>query len=96
MPNGNKPVHELRLGRIKAAVFENDTQHGKRHNVVLQRIYRDEHDQWQTSTSFGRDDLPLVSRVADLVHLWLYQSANGSERASGQERGSNSEKTDSF
>src|SRR5690606_22683302 len=54
-----RPVHEVRLGRIKAAVWENQTQNGTRHNVTLSRLYKDG-DQWKDSASFGRDDLPLV------------------------------------
>jgi hypothetical protein len=74
MSNSNKPAHEVRLGRIKAAVWENETEAGVRHNVTLQRIYRDG-DEWKTSDSFGRDDLPLVAKVADLAHTWIYQSS---------------------
>ena len=79
---GNKPVHEIRLGRIKAAIWENSTANGVRHNVTILRIYRDG-DQWNTSDSFGRDDLPLVTKVADLAHSWIYehgQKSNGQER----------------
>ena len=54
-----RPVHEIRIGRIKAAIWGNETQNGTRHNVSLSRIYKDG-DEWKDSTSFGRDDLPLV------------------------------------
>jgi hypothetical protein len=70
-----RPVHEIRLGRIKAAIWENDTKDGTRHNVSLSRIYKDG-SQWKDSTSFGRDDLPLVIKVADLAHTWVYENAN--------------------
>lgn len=66
-----RPVHEVRMGRIKATVWENETREGIRHNVSLTRIYRDGKD-WKDSTSFGRDDLPLVAKVADLAHSWVY------------------------
>ena len=78
----NKPVHEVRLGRIKAAVWENNTANGVRHNVTILRIYRDG-EQWKTSDSFGRDDLPLVTKVADLAHSWIYEQ---SKQSNGQER----------
>ena len=75
-----RPVHEIRLGRIKAAIWENEVQNGIRHNVTFQRIYKDG-DQWRQSESFGRDDLPLVMKVADLAHTWIYeQSQDGSAR----------------
>jgi hypothetical protein len=83
MSSGNKPVHEVRLGRIKAAIWENETKEGAiRHNVTLQRIYRDG-DQWKSSDSFGRDDLPLVAKVVDQAHTWIFQhgqSANGAQK----------------
>ena len=68
----NKPVHEIRLGRIKAVIWENDTAQGTRHNVTISRIYNDG-NQWKDSSSFGRDDLPLVQKVADKAHDWIFE-----------------------
>ena len=79
----NKPVHEVRLGRIKAAIWANETDNGVRHNVTITRLYKDG-DEWKTSTSFGREELPLVAKVADLAHSWIYQhgqEANGNSEA---------------
>lgn len=67
-----KPVHEVRLGRIKAAIWANESENGVRHNVTITRLYKDG-DEWKTSTSFGREELPLVAKVADLAHTWIYQ-----------------------
>lgn len=67
-----KPVHEIRLGRIRAAVWENETQNGARHNVTVSRLYKDG-DQWKDSTSFGREDLPVVCKVLDMAHTWIYE-----------------------
>jgi hypothetical protein len=69
-----RPVHEIRLGRIKAAIWANETDNGTRHNVTITRIYKDG-DEWKTSSSFGRDELPLVAKVADLAHSWIFQQA---------------------
>ena len=70
-----RPVQEIRLGRIRAAIWVNETENGIRHNVTLSRLYRDEQQgQWKDSTSFGRDDLPLVAKVADQAHLWIFQA----------------------
>jgi hypothetical protein len=80
--NSNKPVHELRMGRIKAAIWENETQGGAvRHNVTFQRIYQDEAGQWASSDSFGRDDLLLLGKLANEVHTWIFQQGqSGGER----------------
>lgn len=66
-----RPVHEIRLGRIRAAIWENGTQNGTRYNVTFRRLYRDG-EEWKDSDSFGRDDLPLVAKVADRVHSWIF------------------------
>ena len=66
------------MGRIKAAIWENETQTGVRHNVTVQRIYKDERQEWQSSDSFGRDDLPLLAKVVDQAHDWIYQQTNQS------------------
>lgn len=73
-----RPVHEIRLGRIKAAIWENETDTGVRHNVTFSRIYKDE-DQWKSSDSFGRDDLLLLGKVADLAHSWIFEQAHNSD-----------------
>ncbi len=76
-----KPVHEIRLGRIKAAIWRNETQNGSMFNVTISRLWKDG-AQWRDSTSFGRDDLPLVAKVADVVHTWIFtqnQDQNGSQ-----------------
>jgi hypothetical protein len=62
---------------VKAAVWANEVDGSIRHNVTLQRIYKDG-DKWKSSQSFGRDDLALVAKVADLAHTWIFQQ--GQER----------------
>lgn len=67
-----RPLHEVRLGRIKAVIWGNETENGNvRHNVQVRRIYKDG-DDWKQSDSFGRDDLPLVAKVLDLAHTWIF------------------------
>lgn len=65
-----KPVQEIRMGRIKAAIWENDTEKGIRYNVTISRLYKDE-ETWKNSSSFGRDDLLLASKVLDRAHSWI-------------------------
>lgn len=70
----NKPAHEIRLGKIKATLWAKETENGTLYNVTLGRLYRDG-EQWKTSESFGRDDLPLLAKVADLAHSWIFEQA---------------------
>ena len=69
---GNKPIHELRMGTIKAAIWQNEAKNGHRYNVRITRLYKDG-DEWKTSDSMGRDELPLVAKVADMAHTWIFQ-----------------------
>ena len=73
MKTNNKPIHEVRLGAIKAAVWKNETEtRGPRFSVKLSRIYKDG-DDWKSTEIFGRDDLLQVSKVADQTHSWIHQ-----------------------
>lgn len=76
----DKPVHEVRLGAIKAAIWKNDTENGVRYNTTIRRLYKDG-DEWKDTDSFGRDDLLVVAKVSDLAHTWIHQEAQakGSE-----------------
>ena len=67
-----KPAHEIRLGRIKATIWANENESGPWFNVRVIRLYREE-EGWKTSTSFGREDLPLVVKAADMAHTWILQ-----------------------
>lgn len=76
-----KPVHEIRLGAIKASIWANETATGPRHNVTLGRLYKDTNDDWRTSDSLGREDLLLAVKVLDLAHTWLYQQTEEGARS---------------
>jgi len=64
----NKPVDEIRIGSVKAAIWKNETESGPRFNVTFQRLYRDGENGWRSTDSFGRDDLLVLAKVADQVH----------------------------
>jgi hypothetical protein len=71
MSENNKPIHQVRIGRIKAAVFDNGDDAPRK--VQFTALYKDEEDKWQGSQSFTREDLPLLIKVADRVHSYLYE-----------------------
>lgn len=75
-----KPVHEIRLGAVKAAIWANPTNNGSVfHSVVLSRIYKDEAGAWQESRSLNRDDLLLAGKVLDRAHSWVCDTARKPE-----------------
>jgi hypothetical protein len=44
----------------------------------LSRLYRDG-EEWRSLESFGRDDLLVLAKVADLAHTWICEQARGEE-----------------
>ena len=66
-----QPIHEIRVGAIKAAIWANTNDNITRHNVTFERLYKDG-DSWKSSASFSRDDLPLLCKVGDQAHTWIY------------------------
>lgn len=79
MPNGkddtNRPVHNVRYGAIKAAVWRNVVDNGNAsrpmYNVTFSRSYKDGEDNWRDSQSFGYDDLLVVAKAANDCHSWI-------------------------
>ncbi|HBE67717.1 MAG TPA: hypothetical protein DDW52_06165 [Planctomycetaceae bacterium] len=71
MSDNNKPIHRIRLGAVAASVFANDAQEKTFYNVAIERSYKDG-EEWKHTKSFGRDDLLLVAKVADLAHSWIH------------------------
>ena len=68
----NLPVKTFRLGRIKAAVWENQAEQ-KFYTVTFARTYVDEAKNYHDTDSFGRDDLPLVAKLADQAHTFTFE-----------------------
>ena len=67
------PVKTFRLGRIKAAVWENESDKAKFFNVTFARTYMDEARNFHDTDSYGRDDLPLIAKLADQAHTFIFE-----------------------
>ena len=73
MAQKQKPVHEVRLGRIRAAIWPNQVDGRETwFNVTFSRLYKDG-DQWKDTSAFRRDDLPIVAKVADMAYAWIWE-----------------------
>ncbi len=71
-----RPAHEIRLGRIKATIWANQSESGPWFNVTLSRNYKED-DEWKSSSSFGRDELLTVAKAADLANTWIHSQSQG-------------------
>jgi hypothetical protein len=81
-----KPVHVVRYGTIKGAIWRNVVDNGNAsrpmYNVTFTRSYKDGED-WRDSQSFGLDDLLVLAKAANDCHTWIYEqrSRDASEAA---------------
>ncbi len=79
MAENNRPLHDIRLGRIKCAIWANSTDNGTQYNATFVRVYRlPEKDRgnrdngWRESSSFGRDDLLTLAEVSRQAACWIH------------------------
>ena len=88
--NHDKPVDEVRLGRITATIWRNRTT-GRRD--LLQHAdhppFSGAGTNWDRSPSFGRDDLLTVAKVADIANTRIHelQAEAPQRRTRGRARG---------
>ena len=87
MNDKKKPAHEIRVGKIKATIWANETETGERYNAVLKRIYRITEDKrkkddngWRETDSIGRDDLLLLAKVADMAQTWMFEQTESKKK----------------
>ncbi|MBX3352969.1 MAG: hypothetical protein KF684_08530 [Phycisphaeraceae bacterium] len=75
MTNNQPPADTVMLGPIRAAIWENQTEKGGRYySVTFERRYFDsESGSWKSTTSYGRDDLLPLSKVAEMACLRIHE-----------------------
>ncbi len=81
-PGKKKPVHTIRYGKLKAAIWMNEGQTGPFHNVTFSRSYRDGQNTWHDASSFNLHDLPLLAKLTNDCHSWItWQERKAKESA---------------
>lgn len=78
--SSNKPEKVFRLRGISASIFANKAKSEGRditfRKVSVQRAYKDG-DDWKNTTSFGRDDLPVLQIVLQRAHEFILDTEAG-------------------
>ncbi len=84
--NGQQtPVAKIQAGQVSAALWENQVEiKGKTVTLLkttIQRRYRDRDGNWQSSNSFGRNEIPLaiycLQKVFDKIIEKQKEGSNG-------------------
>jgi len=67
-----EPVKRIRLGRIDATIWANQSEKGDVwYNVTVSRSYKDG-DKWKDASGFRRDDLPILAKAVDMAYAWIW------------------------
>ena len=67
----NKPEFTYRLGNLSATIWQNQTEKGTYYRTEIVRNYRDTKGTWQTSSSFGHDELLNVAKLAERAEEYI-------------------------
>lgn len=66
----SKPVHEIRLNRVKLAIWQNQGQNGAYFSISVSRVFKKD-DDWQRSDTLQANDLLALAKAADLADSWI-------------------------
>jgi hypothetical protein len=65
--NENKPLREIRVGRVCASVWRNEYERdGEKQaflSTTIRKLYTDKSGQWRSSTRFSRRELEDAAKV---------------------------------
>lgn len=67
-----RPIHVVRFGPLRAAIWANRVSTGVVHNVTVSRSFK-VGNEWRESSSFGVDDLLGLAKAIDFAHTWILE-----------------------
>ena len=69
-----KPVDEIRLGNVRAAIWENSNEEGKVFfSLTIDVSYADKQGNWQQKKSFSMNECLRLEKVAGQVALRIQE-----------------------
>ena len=82
-----KPHARVRIGAVKAAIWQNQAGDRTLYNVTFSKSYCDADGQWKTTQGFGRNDLLVLAKVADRAHSRIVDLEQGEATAEQDDEG---------
>ena len=73
----NAPVAKVSVGLQTASIFKNESEGRAFYNVSFDRRYRTADGNWKSTSSYGRDDLLSLAKLADLAHTKVLELQTG-------------------
>ncbi len=68
----SSPIKKFSVGGVQVAVWENQSKEGNQfYTVSLDRRYKDKDDEWKSSNSFKKNDLPKAVLALQKAYEFL-------------------------
>ncbi|MEM8773147.1 MAG: hypothetical protein AAGD92_15995 [Pseudomonadota bacterium] len=88
MSENNRPIETIRAGRIKASIWENQSESGSFLSVTFAKTYTDDRGKPRDTQTFSLSDVPTVAMVATRTfwraHELQREFAQTQDRTQGQ------------
>lgn len=76
MTETKKPEKTFRIGRLSATIWLNEGSEGNKFfSVDIVRNYKDQNDNWKTTSSFSHDELLNVATLAQRAEAFIASKA---------------------
>lgn len=90
MEQNQKPIEKFSAGAVSAGLWENEiTTNGKTVTIMkamVSRRYRDRNDNWKTTYSFSRNEIPLAIYCLQKAFESIIEKAKQNSNDIEQER----------
>jgi hypothetical protein len=80
MPSNQRPIAQVSVGSIHAAIWRNATQGNPFYNTTFEARYKDDHGEWKTTKSFGQMELLALAKCTDLCFDAITQLQDENKR----------------
>ena len=71
MATKHKPIHQIRIGKVRASIWEQSSGKGPFLTVTLSRSYKDKQAQWHNGHSYLGHDLEALIDCALEAKEWM-------------------------
>ena len=72
MAKTNKPEFSIKAGAIQLSIWQNEVEKGMIRSITINRTYKDKGGEFQTTTSFRANDLPLIETLIRKAMEYMY------------------------
>ena len=67
-----RPIHEIRLGNVRATIWPNQKDQRTWYAVSVSRRYK-QGSEWKDVTNFNHDDLPVLVQAVQMAYSWIWR-----------------------